>query len=193
MKGIERADSVVWDAHKMMLMPALVTAVLFRDAARSFDAFAQEASYLFHGEDTRPWSDVGLRTLECTKEMMALKLYTCLKPAGHAPLRGLRDGSPSSWRAASPQTLQASRGLRAGGAPGLQHRLLPPHARGACPPPSWTRSRPACASGSSPGGDFYLVQTTLPGRGVYLRTTLINPLTPDADLDALLDALRRAV
>ena len=40
-------------------------------------------------------------------------------------------------------------------------------------------------------GDFYLVQTTLP-KGVYLRTTIINPLTTDADLDALADALRRA-
>ena len=42
-QGIERADSVVWDAHKLMLMPALVTAVLFRDGRRSYEAFAQEA------------------------------------------------------------------------------------------------------------------------------------------------------
>jgi L-2,4-diaminobutyrate decarboxylase len=40
-------------------------------------------------------------------------------------------------------------------------------------------------------GDFYLVQTTLGGR-VWLRTTVINPLTTDEDLDALLEALRRA-
>ncbi|WP_395852562.1 hypothetical protein [Cystobacter fuscus] len=33
-------------------------------------------------------------------------------------------------------------------------------------------------------GDFYLVQTTLGGK-VWLRTTLINPLTTDADLEAL--------
>ena len=40
-------------------------------------------------------------------------------------------------------------------------------------------------------GDFYLVQTRLP-RGVYLRTTLIHPLTRDEDLDALLETLRQA-
>ena len=32
------------------------------------------------------------------------------------------------------------------------------------------------------------MQTTLP-KGVYLRTTLINPLTTDADLDALMEAV----
>jgi L-2,4-diaminobutyrate decarboxylase len=41
------------------------------------------------------------------------------------------------------------------------------------------------------GGDFYLVQTTLP-KGVYLRTTLIHPLTSDEDLDALMNAVRKA-
>jgi L-2,4-diaminobutyrate decarboxylase len=41
-------------------------------------------------------------------------------------------------------------------------------------------------------GDFYLVQTALP-KGVYLRTTLIHPLTSDEDLDALMHALRRLV
>ena len=81
-KGIERADSVVWDAHKLMLMPALITAVLFRDARHSFEAFAQQASYLFTGQDSRRWSDVAMRTLECTKEMMALKLYACLSVLG---------------------------------------------------------------------------------------------------------------
>ncbi|HLL83651.1 MAG TPA: aminotransferase class I/II-fold pyridoxal phosphate-dependent enzyme, partial [Longimicrobium sp.] len=76
LRGVERADSVVWDAHKMMMTPALVTAVLFREARRSFEAFAQEASYLY--DEARAGHDewnVGTRTLECTKRMMGLKLY----------------------------------------------------------------------------------------------------------------------
>ena len=31
LRGIERAHSVVWDAHKLMLVPALITGVIFRD------------------------------------------------------------------------------------------------------------------------------------------------------------------
>jgi L-2,4-diaminobutyrate decarboxylase len=40
-------------------------------------------------------------------------------------------------------------------------------------------------------GSFYLVQTRLRGH-VHLRVTLINPLTTEADLEALLGAIRRA-
>ncbi len=55
----------------MLLMPA--TAVLFRDGRRSYEAFAQEASCLFHGLDPREgWYDTGVRTLECT---------TCARPS----------------------------------------------------------------------------------------------------------------
>jgi L-2,4-diaminobutyrate decarboxylase len=39
-------------------------------------------------------------------------------------------------------------------------------------------------------GSFYLVQTRLRGH-VHLRVTLINPLTTEADLEALLAAIRR--
>jgi L-2,4-diaminobutyrate decarboxylase len=73
--GIERADSVVWDAHKMLGMPALVTAVLFKDGKDGAAAFAQDAGYLFEDDGEDAWSDIGKRTIECTKRMMSLKLY----------------------------------------------------------------------------------------------------------------------
>jgi L-2,4-diaminobutyrate decarboxylase len=186
-KGIERADSVVWDAHKMMMVPALITAVLFRDGARSFEAFAQEASYLFHGQDTRRRSDLGLRTLECTKLMMGLKLYSCLSLLG---TRFFADYVTASFDLARrfAERLRASDDFEL---------AVPPDCNIVC-----FRYTPAGVPASEldalqarlreqliTRGDFYLVQTTLP-KGVYLRTTLINPLTSDEDLEALLDALR---
>src|SRR6185437_13341424 len=80
-RGIERADSIVWDAHKLMLMPALITAVLFRDAKHGAAAFAQDAGYLFDDDDAG-WAEIGKRTVECTKRMMSLKLYACLRAFG---------------------------------------------------------------------------------------------------------------
>ena len=61
LRGIERADSVVWDAHKLLMMPALVHrgAVPPRRATPT-QAFAQEASYLFAGDDPDDeWWDLG--------------------------------------------------------------------------------------------------------------------------------------
>ncbi|HEX5538676.1 MAG TPA: aminotransferase class V-fold PLP-dependent enzyme, partial [Methylophilaceae bacterium] len=73
--GIARADSVIWDGHKLLYMPATVSAVLFRNAAHSYTAFAQHASYLFQEETAEAESfNTSYRTLECTKRMMGLKL-----------------------------------------------------------------------------------------------------------------------
>ncbi len=82
MKGVERADSIVWDAHKMLLMPSLITAVIFKDGDNSYKAFSQEASYLFNKKPSEEWYNYAHRTMECTKKMMGLKLYLSLKNFG---------------------------------------------------------------------------------------------------------------
>lgn len=75
-EGIELADSVIWDAHKMMYMPALCAAVLFRDGKRSFETFQQDAPYLFReGHQDLAYFSGGLRTIECTKQSLALPLW----------------------------------------------------------------------------------------------------------------------
>ena len=81
--GIEMADSVVWDAHKMLFMPGLATALLFRDGTRCYEAFRQEASYLF-GRHAFPEHDLGLRTIECTRPMQAWKLWLRSSSTAHA-------------------------------------------------------------------------------------------------------------
>ncbi|MCY1019319.1 pyridoxal phosphate-dependent decarboxylase family protein [Pyxidicoccus sp. MSG2] len=188
-RGIDRADSVVWDAHKGLLMPALVTAVLFRDGARSFEAFAQEASYLFHGDGERPWSDVGMRTMECTKEMMALKVYACLAVLG---TRLFSDAVTESYDQARrfAKRLAAAGDFEVAVQPDcniLCFRHTPAHV----PAEEWDALQARLRERLVTRGDFYLVQTKLP-KGVYLRVTLINPLTTDADLDGLMEALRTA-
>jgi L-2,4-diaminobutyrate decarboxylase len=68
LKGISLADSVVWDGHKLMYMPATISAVLFKEERHSFAAFNQEASYLFQGESYQDETfNTSYRTLECTK------------------------------------------------------------------------------------------------------------------------------
>ena len=185
--GIERADSVVWDAHKMMLMPALITTVLFRDGRRSYESFAQEASYLFaEGQPTdQQWFNGGLRTLECTKRMMAVTLYVSLATHG---TRLFADYLTATLDLA--QRFAAR--LRA--APDFE-LAVEPQGNIVCfrhTPPGASdldRLQEQIRRRILADGSFYLVQTRLPA-GIFLRTTLINPLTGDDDLAALLEAVR---
>jgi L-2,4-diaminobutyrate decarboxylase len=189
--GIARADSIVWDAHKLCAMPALCTAVLFRERRDVYQAFAQEASYLFAGNDPDDeWWNLGLRTMECTKRMMALKLHACVRAYGDGFFRDYVD------RACA---LGAAFAARLEAAPDFE-LLTPPDANIVC-----FRYAPAGApkegldelnlrlrAASIADGRFYILKTRVRG-AVWLRTALMNPLTEDRDLDELLAYLRGLV
>ncbi len=132
-RGLERADSFIWDAHKNMLIPALATAVLFREGGRSYEAFSAKASYLFERSAREEWYNYAHRTLECTKTMMGLRLFIALAAYGtdffagyrHGRLRpgpGLRGPHPGFRR------------FRDGGRARKQHRLLPIYEEGGAGP-----------------------------------------------------------
>lgn len=197
--GLERADSVVLDAHKMLLQPALLTLVLFRDGRDSYATFAQRASYLFTEPGTKPektqeWWNPGLRTLECTKKMMILKLFVSLSQYGTRLFSDYITATFDLARAFADR-------LRAAG----DFRLaVAPEANIVCfryAPGGDDRDPAAAARGDAlqekirqrllADGSFYVVKTRLP-TGVHLRTTIINPLTTLAELDALLVAIRSA-
>ncbi|MFO0547324.1 MAG: pyridoxal-dependent decarboxylase [Polyangiaceae bacterium] len=184
LRGIERADSLVWDAHKLMSFPALATAVLFREDRASYGTFAQDAAYLFDGGEPR-WFDIGLRTVECTKPLLSVPLYGALASLGTDTFRvvverlydlgqhlaDLVERSPDFELACRPDCNIVCFRLRSsvGG-------------------PSPKDLRDALRQ----EGSFYTVMTTL--RGVpYLRTSIMNPLTTASDLAALLDRLRELI
>jgi len=85
--GVALADSLVWDAHKLMRTPTLCAAVLVRDARTLDAAFQQEASYLFHDKE-EPGFDFIHRTVECTKAGLGLRFFAVLAALGE---RGLAE------------------------------------------------------------------------------------------------------
>jgi L-2,4-diaminobutyrate decarboxylase len=87
LKGIELADSLTWDAHKLMRTPTLCAALLVRDHRALDTAFQQEASYIFHDKE-QPGFDFIHRTVECTKAGLGLKLFLVLAALGE---RGLAE------------------------------------------------------------------------------------------------------
>lgn len=97
--GIELADSVVWDAHKMLQTPALCAGVLVRDSLHLDSAFHQDASYLIH-EKQQPGFDSLQRTVECTKAGLGLKFYTVLATLGERRLAEFVEGRTDRTREA---------------------------------------------------------------------------------------------
>lgn len=85
LRGVESADSLVWDAHKLMRTPTLCAAVLVRDSRTLDRAFQQEASYLFHDKE-QPGVDFIHRTVECTKSALGLRFFSVLASLGEEGL-----------------------------------------------------------------------------------------------------------
>jgi L-2,4-diaminobutyrate decarboxylase len=85
LRGVEKADSMVWDAHKLMRTPTLCAAVLVRDSRTLDGAFEQEASYLFHAKE-QPGVDFIHRTVECTKAGLGLRFFAVLASLGEKGL-----------------------------------------------------------------------------------------------------------
>ena len=83
--GVALADSLIWDAHKLMRTPSLCTAILVKDFRTIDRAFQQEASYLFH-EKEQPGFDFIHRTVECTKAGLGLKWFFVLAALGEQGL-----------------------------------------------------------------------------------------------------------
>jgi L-2,4-diaminobutyrate decarboxylase len=184
--GIERADSCILDFHKLLLTPALATAVLFRESSASWAAFHQRAQYLFAENEPDPWRDGGRRTFECTKMSLSVKIAAI-------------------WRAHGPELfaehLRTVHGLARDFARHLRTRppfevAVEPESNIVCfrlrPPGLDDRAVDMLNANARrrviESGEFYLVQTTLRGR-VWLRTALMNPFTTLAQLDRMLDVL----
>jgi L-2,4-diaminobutyrate decarboxylase len=190
--GLERADSVVWDAHKMLFVPGLCAFVLYRDKAYRFEAFRQDAPYLF--DPAAPGLaeyDSGMKTVECTKRAAAFGLWGVWSLFGRQLFADMVDVTFALGRTFYEKLLAADDFVP----------LNDPECNIVV-----FRHVPAALQESSPerlgdfqlelrrrvieSGDFYIVPFKRDGIGA-LRVTIINPLTTPAHLDGLMAALRR--
>jgi L-2,4-diaminobutyrate decarboxylase len=181
--GIQRADSVVIDFHKMLLVPALNTLVMFKSGDSSYETFAQKASYLFHKAQKNLWYNSATRTIECTKSALGIIAYTALKYYGKDYYRSYIDSrydlaedfaemvksAPLMELATQPQSNIVC------------FRYLPSD----CSEITVNQINAAIRDRIVKEGSFYIVQAELNGK-IWLRVTIINPVTSENDLMTLL-------
>jgi len=182
-KGIERADSVVIDFHKMFLVPALNTLVMFRNGERSYETFAQKASYLFQKSQKNVWYNSATRTIECTKSALGIIAYTAMKYYGN---HYYKDYIDSRYDLAATFASEVRSDIR------LQ-LAMNPESNIVCfryAPDGYdefvlNKINAAIRDIIIKEGSFYIVQVELAGK-IWLRLTIINPITSGSDLNDLL-------
>lgn len=189
-EGIERADSVVIDWHKMLMTPALATALIFKNGEDAFKTFHQKAQYLWANQSSQEWYNSGKRTFECTKLMMSVKIYSILKMGGEGifaenvdtlhnlaqVFAKLLKTNPSFELAIEPESnivcfRYVGKGIN---------------------PENYNSLNASIRQKLLEDGRFYIVQTTLREK-LYLRVSLMNPLTTMTDLETLLEEIEKIV
>jgi L-2,4-diaminobutyrate decarboxylase len=192
LRGIERADSVAWDPHKMMWMPISLGAVLVRHHRHLDATFQQSAPYLFHPRSGESRSrDTGTRTLQCSRRFDALKLWVCLQLYGADHFAALAEKTVRNTRYLFDRLQEATdfEPMHVPESNILCFRHLPT-GPGTVSAEHIDRFQTDLRSRYNASGRGWITSTVLEGRKV-LRVTLINPATEPRHLDDMLEDLRR--
>lgn len=187
LQGIERADSVVVDFHKMMMIPALVTGVFYKRDADAFRTFQQKAQYLWSDASAKDWFNSGKRAFECTKLMMSAKVYTVLRTYGEELIVQHVEQLYDLARDFA-QYVQRQPGFEL---------AVEPESNIVCfryigdetDPTQLNALNTAIRQQMLIDGRFYIVQTNLRGQ-VWLRVSIMNSLTTPEHLREMLNTVR---
>lgn len=179
-RGIHLADSIIIDAHKMMMTPALATAVLFKRPSNSYKALAIKAEYLWE-QSAAEWYMLAKRTYETTKLMMSIKIFSLFQSHGHQVIDDYvtRQYDLAHYFATQ---LDSSSKLELAHLPMANIVCFRYLSRQVA---ELDRCNMEIRRRLVERGEFYIVQTVLSDQ-VYLRITIMSPYTEKKDLDQLI-------
>jgi len=177
--GLDLADSLAWDPHKMLWMSLSLGVVLVRDGRWLRRAFEADAPYLFNAE--RAGDNIGEMTIQCSKRADAIKLWLTLQMFGTRPFVEAMEHVTDLTRYLY-DAVVASSDFEAMHVPDFnifcfRHR-------------SDDDSNASLREKLIRSGQAWITSTVLKGQRV-LRVTMINPRTERGDVDRMLAALRR--
>ena len=185
LNGIEKADSVIIDGHKMMATSSITTAVLFKNLKDSYTTFEQEASYLWEQQEDPEWYNLAKRTFECTKSMMSVRFIALWNAYGTAFFDDFVTTLYGLARTFA-DLLKSNKDFEL---------FLEPESNIVCfryiknvEPQSYDQVNKVIRKQLLNDGTFYIVSTQLNGQ-FYLRTTFMNPFTTTDHMQKLLKTI----
>jgi len=84
MNGVERADSITWNPHKMMNVPLACSMFICKYKDMLKQCNGTSASYLFQPDKLYSEFDIGDKTIQCGRKPDAYKLWLVWKNTGDA-------------------------------------------------------------------------------------------------------------
>jgi L-2,4-diaminobutyrate decarboxylase len=184
--GIQEADSITMDFHKMLLTPAITTALLYKNGKNAYQTFSQKAQYLWKDSETQEWYNLAKRTFECTKTMMGFKVYAALNEYG-TPLYEEYINQVQDNAKVFAELINEAQDFELALEPQTNivcFRFVPSE-----PQVDLSQLNAEIREKLVVNGSFYLVQTELNGEK-WLRVTLSNPFTSILELKDLLNQIR---
>jgi len=189
LRGIERADSVILDFHKMLMTPSLVTALVFRQGNYSYQTFAQKASYLWEEEGGQEWYNLAKRTFELTKTSMSIRIYAMLRTYGEKVFEENVDVlyDLAKWFS---EIIAAEDDFQMAVPFPESNILCFRYFREDLKEEELDDINLRIRESIARDGEFFIVQTRVDGR-LFLRTSLMNPFTNEDELRGLLRKIKK--
>ncbi|MEP7322268.1 MAG: aminotransferase class I/II-fold pyridoxal phosphate-dependent enzyme [Saprospiraceae bacterium] len=185
-QGLEMADSMTLDFHKLLQTSVLCTALLYKSSGASHQTFAQGAQYLYEDHE-QEWYQLGKRTFECTKTMMVLKAYTLIHQLGLERLGADVDYRYELARKFA-DIIMADNEFELATYPQSNivcFRYTPSNTN----PGQFNQLNLEIRTRINESGQYYIVQTSIDHK-IYLRTSLMNVQTTLEDLAVLLKLIK---
>ncbi len=170
--GLEFADSLTLDFHKLLQASILCTALLYRNGKDSYHTFSQGAKYLYE-DQTEEWYQLGKRTFECTKPMMIIKAFTLLQQLGIPELGKAIDYRYDLAKQFA-KLIEYEKDLELAVTP--ESNIVVFRILFELPISECNELNHKIRIALNTSGEFYLVQTQIQDK-VFLRCSLMNPAT----------------
>lgn len=188
LKGLERADSVVIDGHKMLMTPTIMTFLLFKNKKHSQATFKQRAQYLLINEED--WYNIAGKSFECTKRLMSIQFYVILKYYGEEVFDEFVTTLYDLGQTFA-QVIKEEKDFELALQPDTNIVCFRYHPQGV-EGEALNQLNRKIRQNLLEEGAFYLVQTLLKEE-IFMRTTIMNPMTQQSDFELLLDKIKAMV